>query len=128
MGENRSINQFLEKKSTLNSDRLDRRKFWCDLTRFCVRFRKYLDYCGEKLDLRIFIRGHSTTTWTKFCDFLTPPPCVDKNRHFLTPSPHLVHIVIEWPLNGRLFALFLSPWLQMRFNGFVFERINKIEI
>ena len=24
---------------------------------------------------------------------------VDKNRHFLTPSPpHLVHVVIEWPL------------------------------
>ena len=24
---------------------------------------------------------------------------MDKNRHFLTPSPpHLVHVVIEWPL------------------------------
>ena len=37
--------------------------------------------------------------------FYPPPPCVDsfytlsvdKNRHFLTPPPHLVHIVIEWP-------------------------------
>ena len=38
--------------------------------------------------------GHSITTWTEFCHFLTPLPCVDsfytlsvdKNRHFLTPS------------------------------------------
>ena len=39
--------------------------------------------------------------------FLTHPPCMDsfyilsmdKNRHFLTPSPpHLVHVVIECPL------------------------------
>ena len=53
------------------------------------------------------VRGHSTTTWTEFCHFLTPPPScvdsfytlsVDKNRYFLTPSPHLVHVVIEWPL------------------------------
>ena len=41
------------------------------------------------------LRGHSTTTWTEFCHFLTPPPCVDsfytlsvdKNRYCLTPSP-----------------------------------------
>ena len=54
----------------------------------------------------IVLRGHSTTTWTEFCRFLPPPPCVDssytlgvdKNRYFLTPSPHLVHVVIEWPL------------------------------
>ena len=40
--------------------------------------------------------------------FFDPPPScvdsfytlsVDKKRHFLTPSPpHLVHVVIEWPL------------------------------
>ena len=23
------------------------------------------------------LRGHSTTTWTEFCHFLIPPPCVD---------------------------------------------------
>ena len=43
--------------------------------------------------------------------FDPPPPCqdgfytlsVDKNRHFLTPSPpHLVHVVIEWPLDKSL--------------------------
>ena len=35
------------------------------------------------------IRGHSTTTWTEFCHFLTHPRVdsfynlsVDKNRHF----------------------------------------------
>ena len=54
----------------------------------------------------IIFRGHSTTTRTKFCHFFTPPAStvfytlsVDKNRHFLTPSPlHLVHVVIEWSL------------------------------
>ena len=50
-----------------------------------------------KIEVRRCIRGHSTTTWTEFCHFLTPPspPCVDsfdtlsvdKNGHFLTPSP-----------------------------------------
>ena len=42
----------------------------------------------------------------KILALFDPPPCadsfyivsVDKNRHFLTPSPpHLVHVVIEWP-------------------------------
>ena len=65
--------------------------------------------------LLILVRGHSTTTWTEFCHFLTPPPCVDsfytlsvdKNRHFLTPSPpHLVHVVIECPL--------ISPFTYLR--------------
>ena len=55
----------------------------------------------------MYLGGHSTITWTEFRHFLTPSPCadsfytlsVDKNRHFLTPSPpHLVHVVIEWPL------------------------------
>ena len=41
-------------------------------------------------------------------DIFDPPPCVvsfytisvDKNRHFVTPSPpHLVHVVIECPLS-----------------------------
>ena len=49
-------------------------------------------------------RGHSTTTWTEFCHFLTPcvdsfyTLSVDKNRHFLTPSTHPVHVVVECPL------------------------------
>ena len=50
---------------------------------------------GVTLDSSTPLRGHSTTTWTKICHFLTPLPCVDsfytlsvdKNRHFLTPSP-----------------------------------------
>ena len=64
------------------------------------------------LFLQKLVRGLSTTTWTEFCHSLTTPPpsawgfytvfdsfytlSVDKNRHFLTPSPpHLVHVVIE---------------------------------
>ena len=53
------------------------------------------------------VRGHSSTTWTKFCRFLTPPPLRGlflylkwgKKQAFFDPlSPHLVHVVIEWPL------------------------------
>ena len=51
-------------------------------------------------------RGHSTTTWTEFCHFLTPPPLRGlfmpwawKKQTFLTPSsPYIVHVVIECPL------------------------------
>ena len=45
----------------------------------------------------ICIRGHSTTS-TEFYSLI-----VDKKRKFLTPPPpHLVHIVIEWPLMSTL--------------------------
>ena len=38
---------------------------------------------------------------------------VDKNRHFLTPSPpHLVHVVIEWPLNDM--TLSEIDWKQFK--------------
>ena len=67
--------------------------------------RMYLFYLG--VDHRH--RGHSTTTWTEFCHFLTlPPPCVDsfhtlsvdKNRHFWPPPPLILstYLVIECPL------------------------------
>ena len=54
-------------------------------------------------------RDHSTTMWTEFCHFLTPPLrgqfytlSVDKNKHFLTPSPpQPVHVIIECPLRMR---------------------------
>ena len=46
-------------------------------------------------------------SFNNYVDTILPPPLcvdsfctlsVDKNRHFLTPSPpHLVHVVIEWP-------------------------------
>ena len=65
-------------------------------------FHMLVSFHLEKIDV---IRGHSTTTWTEFCHF-DPPNAwtiytlsVDKNIHFLTPSPpHLLHVVIEWPL------------------------------
>ena len=62
----------------------------------------------EPLGKNAYLEGHSTTTWTEFCHFLTPPPCVDsfyalsvnkRKQHFLTPaSSNLVHVVIGWPL------------------------------
>ena len=33
--------------------------------------------------LVMMVRGHSTTTWTEFCHFLTPPPL---RGHFLYPE------------------------------------------
>ena len=50
-----------------------------------------------------YLGGNSSTTWTEFKHFLTPSPCVDS---FYTLSleifdpfpPHLVHVVIAWPL------------------------------
>ena len=34
-----------------------------------------------------YVKGHSTTTGTEFCNFLTP-----------SPTPLLAHVVFEWPL------------------------------
>ena len=49
----------------------------------------------------------SDVTWTEFCHLLTPPPLHgqflyterEQKQTFFDPfPPHLVHIVIEWPL------------------------------
>ena len=82
-------------------------------------------------NVRQHVRGHSTTTWTEFCHFLVPPPScvdsfytlsVDKYRHFLTPSPpHLVHVVIEWPL--RALSNFCSFICKCGFLAFIKIRI-----
>ena len=59
------------------------------------------------------IGGNSTTTWTEFCHFVDSfyTLCVDKNRHFLTPSPpHLVHLVIECPLKDDCFSKNNGGW------------------
>ena len=56
------------------------------------------------------IRGHSTTTWTEFRHFLTPPlrgqflypERGQKQTFFDPPPPHLVHVVIEWPLRQNV--------------------------
>ena len=53
-----------------------------------------------------YIRGHSTTTCTEFCHFLTPPllgqslyPERGQKQIFFDPLPHhVVHVVIECPL------------------------------
>ena len=60
------------------------------------------------LFLQKLVRGLSTTTWTEFCHSLTPPPLLGQ---FLYPErgqtlfdplpPHLVHVVIEGPLNTQ---------------------------
>ena len=59
----------------------------------------------------IRIRGHSTTTWTEFCLFLSPPPPPawtvlypergQKQTFFEPLPPHLVQVVIEWTLKGN---------------------------
>ena len=58
------------------------------------------------LRIEFLLRGHSTTTWTEFCHFLTPTPLGGQflypergqKQTFFDPSSHLVHVVIEWPL------------------------------
>ena len=78
------------------------------------------------------IRGHSTTTWTEFCHSLNAPPppfvdsfyilSVDKNRHFLTPSPpDLVHVVIECPLT-KLDMKWNMKWNIFKKIGWLFGR------
>ena len=57
------------------------------------------------------IRGHSKITWTEFCFFSTPHPCVDsfytlsmdKNRHFLNLLPPPCLILSTYLLNGPLY-------------------------
>ena len=55
---------------------------------------------------KLYPRGHSMTTWTQFCSFLTSTylwvdilnPERGQKRHFLTTyHPYLVHVVIERP-------------------------------
>ena len=51
-----------------------------------------------------YLRGHLTSTWTEFCHFLRGQflyPDRGQKQTFLNPfppPPHLVHVVIEWPL------------------------------
>ena len=63
-----------------------------------------------KFQYDIEFRGHSTTTWTEFCHFLTPSPFREQflypergqKQTFFDPlPPHLVHVVIEWPLMSK---------------------------
>ena len=76
-----------------------------------------------KIEVRRCIRGHSTTTWTEFCHFLTPLPLREQflypeRGHFLTPSPpHLVHLVIEWPLMHFAFVC-------VQFDGKYFQHVG----
>ena len=63
----------------------------------------------------LILRGHSTTTWTKYGPILSPSPLkwtivefymiptlCDQVWTFYWPLlPLLVHVVIEWPLNWR---------------------------
>ena len=55
-------------------------------------------------------RDHSTTTWTELCHVFDPPPLRGQflypergqKQTFLDPlPPHLVHVVIEWPIMGK---------------------------
>ena len=55
--------------------------------------------------------GHSTTTGTEFCQFLYPV-CGQKYNFFRPPPPHLVHVVIEWPLCYIMLCLFY--WFSER--------------
>ena len=79
---------------------------WCR----CVRHDRYCDLPHTQ-HMKYFVRGHSTTTWTEFYDFFSPPPpawtvfipLAWTKTDILDPlPPHLVHVVIEWPLSRKL--------------------------
>ena len=67
---------------------------------------KFIDETGHCLSLAMIMMslgGIQQLCGHKFAIFDPPLPCVDsfytlgvdKNRHFLTPFPNLVHVVIE---------------------------------
>ena len=68
-----------------------------------------------KLLARIISKGAFNNYVERILSFFDPPPpcvnsfytlSVDKNRHFLTPSPrHLVHVIIECPLRNFKFQM-----------------------
>ena len=84
------------------------------IPRFPFKLRRHVDISDWILNWHsveaVRVRGHSTTTWTEFCNFWTPLPCVDSfytlsvdKKIFLTPSPpHHVHVFIEWPLRRTI--------------------------
>ena len=68
------------------------------------------------------IWGHSTTTWTEFGHFLTPPPLwvdsfytlsVDQTRHFLTPYPLILptYLLSYWMVPFRK-----TKWMCLKVN------------
>ena len=62
-------------------------------------------------------RGHTATTWTEICPFLTPflrrqflyPERGQKQTFFDPFPPHLVHVVIECPLADQFFTRTAGP-------------------
>ena len=94
-------------------------------------------YNSGRLSLQI--RGHSTTTWTEFCHFLTPPPL---RGQFLYPErgqkqiffdPISPLILSTQLLNGPLFVMYfssvncivyLSVYKSFRQALFTFKRLS----
>ena len=69
----------------------------------------YPSSCSRSCWMAPLLKGSFNNYVDRILPFFDPPPpscvdsfytlSVDKNGHFLTPSPpHLVHVVIEWPL------------------------------
>ena len=69
---------------------------WDDNTDFLIKLD--MKPSMHLVEISIFSLNHVIVNLTKIMNNLS----VDKNRHFLTPSPpHLVHVVFEWPLRGK---------------------------
>ena len=80
------------------------------IPRFPFKLRRHVDISDWILNWHsveaVRVRGHSTTTWTEFCNFWTPLPCVDSfytlsvDKKFFWPPPPL--IMSTYLLNGPL--------------------------
>ena len=62
---------------------------------------------GFRLEKKVQIRSHSTTTWTEFLPFLR-----GQNHTFSDPTPSSFHVVIEWPLSMMFFKCNLGYKLK----------------
>ena len=102
--------------------------------------KNFLMLSGCKLKTscyRFHLRGHSTTTWTEFCHFLTPPLLRgqflyskrgQKQTFFDTLPSHLVHVVIEWPQINFILSISIYQLHSINFilsiSTYQFQSIN----
>ena len=72
------------------------------------------------------VQSGKLIVWGAFNNYVDRILNVDKDRHFSTPSPHLVHVVIECPLIDNELKVFI-PW-SVFFSFFLCDHEKEIAI